>query len=88
MIQCDVIVRDPTGLHARPAAVFVQAVKGFSSKITIRFNGKEADAKSIMSVMALGIKCESTIVLAADGADENDAVGKLKAMLESVRAEG
>lgn len=88
MIQIDVIVRDPTGLHARPAAVFVQAAKGFSSKITIRFDGKEADAKSIMSVMALGIKCESTIALSADGADENDAVEKLKAMLETAREKG
>jgi phosphocarrier protein HPr len=88
MIQTEAVVKDPTGLHARPAALFAQSAKAFASKVTIGFGGREADAKSVMSVMALGIKCESTIELSADGPDEQNAVEKLKSMLEAGSSAG
>jgi phosphocarrier protein len=88
MVQSEVVISDPTGLHARPAAVFVQAAKGFTSRITVRYDGKEADAKSIMSIMAMGIKNECTISLTAEGADETEAIRKLKSLIESNFTEG
>ena len=87
MTTIDINVNDPTGLHARPAAQFVQAAKAFSSKITVTFNGKECDAKSIMGIMTLAIKSQSVITVAADGADEAQAVEKLKQYVESNFAE-
>ena len=88
MVEAEVAVKHPTGLHARPAALFVQASKGFSSKISVGFDGRTADAKSIMGIMSLGIKCEAVIRLSAEGPDESEAVGKLKSLIESNFAEG
>lgn len=48
-------VIDSTGIHARPAAVLVQTAGKFESEITIKFNAKTANLKSIMGVMSLGI---------------------------------
>jgi phosphocarrier protein HPr len=88
MNEMEIKVNHATGLHARPAAMFVQAAKVFSSKITVSYEGKSADAKSIMGIMSLGIKSEAVFILSADGADENDAVAKLKSLVESNFAEG
>jgi phosphocarrier protein len=83
MTTIEINVNDPTGLHARPAARFVQAAKAFASKITVSFNGRECDAKSIMGIMSLAIKSQSLITVAADGADETQAAEKLKQFVES-----
>jgi phosphocarrier protein HPr len=88
MLETEIKVIHPTGLHARPAALFVQAAKVFASKITIGYDGKSADAKSIMGIMSLGIKSETVFKLSAEGADEIDAIAKLKALVESNFAEG
>ena len=88
MIETEIQVNHPTGLHARPAALFVQAAKAFASKISIGYEGKSADAKSIMGIMSLGIKSEAVFKLSADGPDEGDAVSKLKSLVESNFAEG
>ncbi len=87
MTEIEITVKHPTGLHARPAALFVQAAKLFTSKITINHDGKTADAKSIMGIMSLGIKCETMIKVAADGPDEAAAADKLKSIVESNFAE-
>jgi phosphocarrier protein HPr len=78
-IQLRVI--DPSGLHARPAARFVQAASRFSSRIVIRENGREADAKSLVALLGLTIRPSSEITLAADGADAEEAVAALAAEL-------
>jgi phosphocarrier protein HPr len=88
MIEIEIKVNHPTGLHARPAALFVQAAKAFSSKITIAYEGKSSDAKSIMGIMSLGIKSEAVFKLSAEGSDESDAVAKLKSLVESNFSEG
>lgn len=88
MTECEIAVNHPTGLHARPAAVFTQAAKGFASRIAVRCDGREADAKSIMGIMSLGIKSSAVITVTADGPDETDAIAKLKALVESNFSEG
>jgi phosphocarrier protein HPr len=88
MVQNDVTITDATGLHARPAAALVQAAKGFSSRIALRIDGREADAKSIMGIMSLGIKSACSATLLADGLDENEAVSKIKSLIETNFAEG
>ena len=56
------IVIDPAGLHARPAARFVQAASRFTSRITIRHDGREADAKSLIALLGLTIRPSSEII--------------------------
>jgi phosphotransferase system HPr (HPr) family protein len=75
------VVKDPAGLHARPAARFVQAASKFESRISIRQGDREADAKSLIAILGLTIRPSSEIVLAADGPDAVAALDGLAAEL-------
>ncbi|MDR3708671.1 MAG: phosphoenolpyruvate--protein phosphotransferase [Capsulimonadaceae bacterium] len=77
----DVVVRGTSGLHARPAAALAGIAQGFSSTIQIAFNGRSASAKSVASLLKLGVAGGETIRLFASGADEADA---LKAIEEAI----
>jgi phosphotransferase system HPr (HPr) family protein len=77
MPELTLIVADPAGLHARPAARFVQAASRFQSRIVIRHGGHEADAKSLIALLGLAIRPSSEIVLAADGPDAEAAITAL-----------
>jgi phosphotransferase system HPr (HPr) family protein len=76
------IVIDPSGLHARPAARFVQAASRFNSRIVLRQDGREADAKSLIALLGLAIGPSSEITLAADGPDAEAALAALQAELD------
>jgi len=71
-----------TGLHARPAAEFVQKASEFDSEIDIVFEDKEVNAKSIMGVMSLGAGQGSQITLRAEGSDSKKAVEELINFIE------
>jgi phosphotransferase system HPr (HPr) family protein len=77
MRELTLVVADPAGLHARPAARFVQAASRFESRIVIRHGGHEADAKSLIALLGLAIRPSSEIVLAADGPDADAAISAL-----------
>jgi len=64
-------------LHARPAANFVRTALGFRSKIAVAAGEREADAKSLLSVLALGAKAGTTLRLRADGDDGPVAIEAL-----------
>ena len=81
MAELALTVIDPAGLHARPAARFVQSAARFSSRIAIRHDGREADAKSLIALLGLTIRPSSRIVLAADGPDADEALAALAAEL-------
>ncbi len=81
MAELRLQVIDPSGLHARPAAKFVQAASRFSSRIVIRENGREADAKSLIALLGLTIRPSSEITLAAEGPDADEALAALAAEL-------
>ena len=81
MAELRLQVIDPSGLHARPAAKFVQAASRFSSRIVIRENGREADAKSLIALLGLTIRPLSEITLAAEGPDADEALAALAAEL-------
>ena len=68
-------------LHARPAADFVRAAMGFSASIRVAANGREADAKSLLTVLALGAKGGTELHLTAEG---DDAGAALVALSERV----
>ena len=78
MTEKKVLVIDPVGLHARPATVAVSAaskLKGY--KVTVSYNGRSVDMKSIMGVMSLGIPTQSEIVITVDGEDEETALNTI-----------
>lgn len=76
------IIKDEMGIHARPAGLFVKAAASFPCKITVAKDGKEVDAKRILGLMGLGIKCGQEIILTAEGEQEEEAIAYLKEFLE------
>lgn len=83
MLSTEVTVRNRTGLHARPAATFVQEARRFQSAVTVKKDGRTADAKSILAVLALGVNQGARIELVADGPDEEEALKTLTSLIES-----
>lgn len=71
------------GLHARPAAMFVQKSSKFVSDIYLELDGKRVDGKSIIGVMSLGAAQGQEIKLITKGEDEEEAMTELKSFLES-----
>jgi phosphocarrier protein HPr len=71
------------GLHARPAALFVQTAKKFESDIFVKNGEREVDAKSILSVLTLGINQGAEITITAQGIDAQQALGALKDLVDS-----
>ncbi|HKP20890.1 MAG TPA: HPr family phosphocarrier protein [Thermoleophilaceae bacterium] len=65
-------------LHARPAADFVRTAMGFSASITVGAGDREADAKSLLSVLALGAKAGTELRLTAAGDDADAAVSAMR----------
>jgi phosphotransferase system HPr (HPr) family protein len=64
-------------LHARPAATFVRTAMKFDSGVWVALDEREVDAKSLLSVLALGARPGTTLRLRADGDDADRAVAEL-----------
>ncbi|TCS95709.1 HPr family phosphocarrier protein [Hazenella coriacea] len=77
MVEKQVIVHLQTGLHARPAALFVQEANKFSSDIFVIKEHKKVNAKSIMGIMSLAVSRGTEITITAEGSDEAEAVHAL-----------
>lgn len=83
MISKDVLVINKTGIHARPASIFVGTAGKFKSKITVKKGEKVANAKSIFNILALGVVAGSKITISAEGDDASEAVDSLVRLVES-----
>ncbi|MFT8317424.1 MAG: phosphocarrier protein HPr [Sporolactobacillus sp.] len=77
------VVTDETGIHARPATVLVSEASKFESNVSIEYNGKKANLKSIMGVMALGIMQGAEFIVSAEGSDADDAVAAIEKVITS-----
>ncbi|MBN1783114.1 HPr family phosphocarrier protein [bacterium] len=82
MIERHLIIQNRLGLHARPAALFVQLAANYDSEIFLIKDDFEVNGKSILSVLMLAAERGSEIVIKADGPDESDAIDKLGGFLE------
>ncbi len=71
-------ITDPVGLHARPASITVSSASKFDSDIKIEANGKSGNLKSIMNIMALGIKQGDSVTIEANGSDADAAIAEIK----------
>jgi phosphocarrier protein len=80
------VVANPHGIHARPSHAIVVAAQGFAAQIFLEFEGRRADARSILSVMTLGAPCGARITVRADGPDAAGAVEAILALLRSTES--
>lgn len=87
MYEKTVLIRNATGLHARPATDFVSTAKGFKSKIVISCEQEgeriSANAKSIVMLLSLGAGQGTLVTLTAEGEDETEAVDALAKLIDS-----
>lgn len=83
MKQIDVVIHNPTGLHARPAKVFVNTAKQFDADIRVEYGAKKANAKSMISMLTLGVESGNEIRILVDGADEDAALDALQTAVSS-----
>ena len=83
MKQFDYTIKDPLGIHARPAGLLAKLAKGFGDTVvTITKDGNTVKASQLMKVMGMGIKTGSTITVAAEGPAEAEAAEAVKKFLE------
>ncbi|ANU17874.1 phosphocarrier protein HPr [Planococcus sp. CP5-4] len=81
MVEKTFTITDPAGMHARPASALVGSLSKFQSDITMEFKDKKVNLKSILGVMSLGVPSGSTVQIAADGADEAEAMETIERVL-------
>ena len=86
METIELTVRNPSGIHARPATLFVQAAARFRSRVTVENldrGSKPVDAKSILMILTAGVQRGHRIRVSADGADESDAIATIRDLVDS-----
>ena len=83
MIECLLKVENQLGLHARPAALFVQTTNKYKSKIRVIKDDMEVDGKSIMGLLMLAAACGTTLKIVAEGEDEAALIEHMKKIFAS-----
>ncbi|RYL95050.1 phosphocarrier protein HPr [Sporolactobacillus sp. THM7-4] len=76
-------VTSEAGIHARPATVLVNKASQYSSELKIEYNGRQANLKSIMGVMSMGIQHNAKITVIAKGSDEEEAISGITEIFKS-----
>lgn len=85
MEKRDFTITAETGIHARPATILVQTASKYTSDVSLSYNGKSVNLKSIMGVMSLGVGQGADVTISAEGADEADAIA---AITDTMKKEG
>jgi phosphocarrier protein HPr len=80
-IAKEIIVKNAQGLHARPAALFVQIASRYNSDVTIQKNGERVNGKSIMGILTLGVQPGVTLKLEVNGDDADQMIVELEELL-------
>lgn len=83
MVSQKVVIKNPTGLHLRPAGILCKEAMQFKSLITFTFRDNTANAKSVLSVLGACVKCGDEIEFVCEGEDEAEALQALVAAVES-----
>lgn len=78
-----VMVSNRLGLHARPAMTFAETANRFKSSVRVAKEGESVDGKSIMQLLMLAATHGAELEITAEGADADDAVQALKALVET-----
>ncbi|MDP4178010.1 MAG: HPr family phosphocarrier protein [Bacillota bacterium] len=85
MISKEIVVKNSTGLHARPATLLVKRASSFKSDVYIEYNGKKANVKSLIGVLSLGVTHDSNIKIIASGDDELLAAEEITKLIQSIQ---
>ncbi len=83
MLSKKIIIKNPTGLHVRPAGVLCNTAMNFKSSVTFSHDTTSTNAKSLLSVLAARIKCGDEITLICEGEDEQEAFETVASVIES-----
>ena len=83
LLKKKVTIKNKQGLHARPAALFVQVANKYDSRITVRREEEEVNGKSIMGILMIGAERGSTIIIEAEGDDADIAIAELEKIVAS-----
>ena len=83
MVSKKIQVVNPTGLHLRPAGLVCQTSMKFTPKVNLLYKDKEINAKSVLNVMAAGIKCGTEIEVCCEGPDEKEALEAVCKLIET-----
>lgn len=83
MKELTITIKNDTGLHSRPADVFVRTAKMFESTISVKKGEKTANAKAILKIILLNVSQNDEITIISEGSDENEAIEELKKLVES-----
>jgi phosphocarrier protein len=83
MVSKEFTINNELGMHMRPASLLSQMAAKYQSNITIKYNGKDFNAKSVMLLMTALIKCGSEIEVVCDGPDEEAALAEITAFIDS-----
>ena len=82
MVSRKVTIKNEEGLHMRPAGIVTKEMTKFHSKVYFIFGDNKINAKSVMNLIAGGIKCGSEITIECDGPDENEALERAVTLIE------
>lgn len=82
-VERKIKVNNKQGLHARPAAMFVQIANKFDSAIKVQKDSEVVNGKSIMGILMLAAEKDSEIIIIAEGNDSEEAVNELEVLLNS-----
>ena len=83
MVSQKITIKNPTGLHLRPAGILCQEAMNFKSLITFQYRGNTANAKSVLSVLGACIKSGDEIELICEGEDEEEALRFLVELIDT-----
>ena len=83
MVSQKVVIKNPTGLHLRPAGILCEEAMQFKSLITFSYRENTANAKSVLSVLGACVKCGDEITINCEGEDEAEALKTLVEAIES-----
>lgn len=81
MQEFEYTVTDTDGIHARPAGLLVRAVKPLSSQVFLSCGEKTADARKLLAVMSLGVRCGDTLTVRVSGENEKQDAQAVKSFL-------
>jgi len=79
MVSFEYTVKDPMGVHARPAGIMVRQIKDVPASVRIACGSRSADAKKLFGIMGMAVKCGETVTVTIDGEDEAAMLERLKA---------
>lgn len=82
MVSAKAVIKDASGLHLKPAAVFSEEALKFKSTVTFTCGDTTANAKSILSVLGACVKCGDEIEIVCNGPDEKEALAHMTSIVK------